>query len=216
MSRQNCKYLFLLLFISLSQFAFSQDDRFGFFLEYAPNFSQTSEEESNKIKISHNYTVRLTYRATDRLHATMGFGLLNTGGTQFQDFANQTFQGQVEIKTIRTYNYLYIPIGVKINCSKFYVLPEIGLGAMLSNKNKKTSTRLWNNNEKIIEETSLDAEEFNAFTFPLLLSIGKDFELGNYLVSAGVKGYYGLNRIAKSEESNDHYFGAGFLLAIQL
>ena len=215
MSYTNLKYLFLLL--SLSQTAFSQESKFGFSLEYAPTLSQlTNEAEIGQFKIGHNATFRISYNANSKINPTVGLGLLNTSEIQFQDFSRQPFQGQIEVENIYNYNYLYIPIGAKIKCAKFYLLPEIGFGVIVSNNMKRITTRPMLNNERIVERISLNPEESNKLTIPLSLSIGRDFKLGNYSLSTGVKGYYGLNEITKTNLINGHYFGIGLTLTIHL
>lgn len=217
MSYSNLKYLFLFLLSSLSQTAFLQENKLGFSLEYAQTLSRlTNGQEIEKFKTSHHATFRISYNAKGNINPSVGLGFLNTGGRQFKDFSKQIFQGQIEVENIYHYNYLYIPIGAKIKFYQFYVLPELGFGVMVPSNIKEITTRPNLNDERIIEIIPLHSEEFNAFTIPILLTIGTDFKLGNYSLSTGIKGYYGLNQVTKTELRNDHYFGIGLILAITL
>jgi hypothetical protein len=215
MNYASLKYLLLLLMFS--QTVFSQESKFDFTLAYSPTTSRlTNGEENEKSKIGHNAIFRITYSAKGIIDPTVGLGFLNTGEEEFLDFSNEIFQGQIEIENIHNYNYLYLPIGAKINFSRFYLLPEIGLGVMVSNRTKQITKRPIVSDEKTVQLISLDSEAFNALTFPLLLSLGTDFKVGNYSLSTGVKGYYGLNQVVKTDRRNDHYFGIGLNLALNL
>lgn len=217
MNNAKLKYFFLLLSLGFSQTIFSQGNKFGYTLEYIPSLTRlTQGEEIEKFNYGYNAVFRISYNTKANINPTVGLGFLNTGGIQIQDFSRELFQGQVEIKNNHNYNYLYIPIGAKINFSKFYVLPEIGFGIIVSNRIKQIKKYPIVSDERIIEVTSLDLETFSPLTIPLILSIGKDFKLGNYSFSTGVKGYYGLNQIARNQQRNDHYFGFGLILAMNL
>mgnify|MGYP001796942265 CR=1 FL=1 len=126
------------------------------------------------------------------------------------------FQGQIQIENIHNFNYLYIPIGAKINFFKFYLLPEIGVGINVSNRIKQLRTYPILSEEKHLQILPLDSEKFNALTIPVMLSIGTDFKLDDYSFSTGLKGSYGLNQVAKDPVRNDHYVGIGLILAMNL
>lgn len=217
MGNANMKYLFLLLSLVVSQTICSQENRFGLTVEYVPGLSKfTPGEEFEKHNYSHNAILRVSYNTKGSIKPTVGLGFLNTSGIEFEDFSREIFQGQIEIKNIHQYNYLYIPVGAKINFSKFYVLPEIGFGMIVSNRIKQIKKHPMVSDEEFIQVLSHDLEEFNTLTIPAILSIGRDFEWGNYSFSTGIKGYYGLNQISKYQQRNDHYVGVGLILAINL
>lgn len=108
MSYVNLKHLLLFLLLSLSQTAFSQENKFGFTLEYVPSFSRLINVEGiKKFKNSHNATFRISYSAKEEIDLTVGLGFLNTGGIAFEGFSNQIFQGQIEVENIYNYNFTF-------------------------------------------------------------------------------------------------------------
>ena len=213
----NFKYLLLFLLLTFAQTIFSQENKFGLTIEYAPSVSRfTRGGDIEKFNFSQNAVLRVSYNTEGNINPTLGLGFLNTSGIQFHDFSRELFQGQIEMKSIHNYNYVYIPIGVKIDFSTFYLLPEIGFGVIVSNRIKQIKKYPIVNDERIVQVVSRDLEVFNTSTIPVMLSIGKDFKLGDYSFSTGVKGYYGLNQVTRDRQRNDHYFGVGLLLAINL
>lgn len=216
MNTKEIKYLILFLFVSISQTPFSQENRkFKLTVEYSPNYSKLTDEVVNeRFKLSHNALLRINYNTKGNIKPTIGLGFLNTGELESSEIGGQL--GIESIKFIHNYNYLYIPIGAKINLGNLYLLPELGIGINLSNKTKQVTEFTNGETEKETIDEQLVFDEFTKMSIPLSLSVGTDLELFGKSFSTGLKGYYGLNQVVKDVPRNNHYFGIGLILAMNL
>ena len=115
-----------------------------------------------------------------------------------------------------SYNYVFVPLGAKISFGDFYVLPEIGLGIKISSITKTKSTFDNGDTEVDSRGNTLFSGEYNTFSIPFSLSIGKEFLIGSVSFSAGLKGYYGINQIVKNVPRSNHYFGLGLIFGVKL
>ena len=216
MKTRKVKYLVLLFVIGVFQSLFSQDNKkFSLTIEYSPNYSRlTNEVVNERFKLSHNALLRVSYNANGKIKPTIGFGFLNTGELERSDIGGQL--GIETISFIHNYNYLYVPIGAKISLGQFYVLPEVGLGVNISNKTKQI-TEFTNGDTKkeTIDEQPI-AGDFNNLSIPISISVGTDFKIASKSFSTGIKGYYGLNQVVKDVPRENHYFGIGLIIAMNL
>jgi len=217
MNRYLIFFLSILFSISLIQPLWTQGDKTTLTIEYSPNFSKVTNASillNQTYKLSHNALLRLEYDSGGKIVPTIGLGFFNTGES------NQTkIRGESDldrVKTIENHNYLFIPLGAKISFGDFYVLPEIGLGIKISSTVKTINT--FDNGETNVEsrDNTLFSGEYNQFSIPFSLSVGKEFMVGSLNCSAGVKGYMGINEIVKNVPRNNHYFGLGILLGVRL
>ena len=193
---------------------FSQTKRFSMTIEYSPNLSGITDEVVNeKYKISHNAVLRIEYKTNTKIQPTIGLGFLNTGKFWIWEVRAA---GIDEFNFINNYNYIIIPIGAKINLGRFYFLPEIGFGLNFSNKTKRITKYTNGEIEKETIDEKLNSEEFNRVSIPILIGLGKEFQIGGKSFEVGVKGYYGLNNVVKDVPRNNHYYGFGFLFGILL
>lgn len=210
------KYLILFLLLSISQTLFSQENnKFRLTVEYSPNYSRLTDEVVNeRFKLSHNALLRISYNSKGKLKPTIGLGFLNTGELERSEIGGQL--GIESVKFIRNYNYIYIPIGIKIKFNKIYLLPELGIGVNISNKTKQITEFTNGEKEKKTRDETLITGEFNKTSIPISLAIGADYSIGNKSFSTGIKGYYGLNQVVKDVSRNNHYFGIGLVLAMNL
>lgn len=215
MNTKEIKYLILFLLVSTSQTLFSQENNFNLTIEYSPNYSRlTNEVVNEKFKLSHNALLRISYNTNGKIKPTFGIGFLNTGESESSEIGGQF--GIESVKFIHNYNYLYIPIGAKINLGKLYLLPELGIGLNFSNKTKQITEFTNGETEKETRDEQLVVGEFNKISIPLSLSVGTDLELFGKSFSTGLKGYYGLNQVVNDVPRNNHYFGIGIILAMNL
>jgi len=215
MIRKEIKYLILFLLVSTSQILFSQENKFNLTIEYSPNYSGlTNEVVNEKAKLSHNALLRISYNTNGKIKPTIGLGFLNTGESENSEIGGQL--GIESIKFIQNYNYLIVPIGIKYTVGKLYVLPELGIGINISNKTKQITEFSNGETEKETRDAGLNSGEFNKLSIPISLSIGTDLELFGKSFSTGLKGYYGLNQVVKDVPRNNHYFGIGLILAMNL
>lgn len=207
--------LILLLLLCASQALFAQDNKFTFTLEYSPNYSKLTDEwVDGKHKLSHNALLRLSYNNIGKFKPTIGISFLNTGELIKVDAYGHS--GFDNLKFIYSHNYLVIPMGIKYTIGKVYVLPEVGVGINISNTTK-TVTKFTNGDKKSESMNStLNAGSFNKWSIPLSLSIGTDIDLLGMSFSTGLKGYYGLNQVIEDVPRNNHYYGIGLILAINL
>ncbi len=210
------KYLILFMVLGVFQSLFSQDHKkFSLTIEYSPNYSRlTNEVVNERFKLSHNALLRMSYLSNGKIKPTIGLGFLNTGELERSDFGGQL--GIETIKFVHNYNYLYVPIGAKISLGQFYVLPEIGLGINISNKTKQITEFTNGDIEKETIDIQLIAGEFNNLSIPISLSVGTDFKIASKSFSTGIKGYYGLNQVVKDVPRDNHYFGIGLIIAMNL
>lgn len=204
------------MIIGVSQTLFSQENKkFGLTIEYSPNYSRlTNEVVNERFKLSHNALLRMSYNSVGKIKPTIGLGFLNTGELERSELGGQL--GIESIKFIHNYNYLYIPIGAKINLGQFFVLPEIGLGINISNKTKQITKFTNGQTEKETRDEQPNSGKFNNLTIPIALSVGTDFQMAGKSFSTGMKGYYGLNQVVKDVPRDNHYFGIGLLIAMNL
>ncbi|MCC6818323.1 MAG: outer membrane beta-barrel protein [Bacteroidia bacterium] len=205
----------LLVLTIVAQSLFSQNNKFGLTIEYSPNYSRLSDEILNeKFKLSHNVLLRLNYKSDSNIKPTLGLGYFNTGEL------NQTVIGGTlgieSIKYFHNYNYVYLPLGAKINLGNLYLLPEIGIGINLSNKMKRVIEFTNGKTENETIDEHLNSGEFNKLSIPISISAGTDFKFGTKRFSTGLKGYYGLNRVVEDVPRNNHYYGIGLLVAMNL
>lgn len=54
------------------------------------------------------------------------------------------------------------------------------------------------------------------FSIPVSLAVGTDFKLAGISFSTGIKGYYGLNQVVRDVPRDNHYYGIGLLVAVNL
>ena len=216
METKKVKYLILFMVVGVFQSLFSQDNkRFGLTIEYSPNYSRiTNEVVNERFKLSHNALLRMSYHANGKIKPTIGLGFLNTGELESSELGGQL--GIESIKYIHNYNYLYIPIGAKISLGQFYVLPEIGLGINVSKKTKQITEFTNGETEKETREETFNSGKFNNVTIPVSISVGTDFRMAGISFSTGIKGYYGLNQVVKDVPRDNHYFGIGLILAMNI
>jgi hypothetical protein len=215
MNAKEIKYLILVILVSTSQVLFSQDNKFNLTLEYSPNYSRLTDEVVNeKFKVSHNALLRISYNTDGKIKPTIGLGFLNTGEMESSELGGQL--GIESVKFVQNYNYIQIPIGMKFELGKLYLLPEVGIGINLSNKTKQVTEFSDGETEKETRGQQLNFGEFNKISIPISLSIGTDFLLGNKSFSSGIKGYYGLNQVVRDVQRDNHYFGIGLILAMNL
>lgn len=214
MNPMKVKYLILLMIVGMSQSLFSQENnKFGLTFEYSPNYSKITDEFVNaKFKLSHNILLRISYKAHEKIKPTIGLGFLNPGELfQTEIVGDSEFES---LMFIHSNNYMYVPFGVKINLDQFYFLPEIGLGINISNTTKQFIKYSNGDTEIKWRDQSLINGKFNKLSIPISLSVGKDYKFDCILLSAGIKGYYGLNQVVNGVSRDAHYFGIGVMIAI--
>lgn len=216
MKTKKVKYLVLFMVIGVFQSLYSQNNKkFSLTIEYVPNYSRLTNEVINeRFKLSHNALLRISYHTKGKIKPTIGLGFLNTGELERSDIGGQL--GIESIKFIHNYNYLYVPIGAKINFGQLFFHPEIGLGVNTSNKTKQITEFTNGDTEKETIDEQLIAGEFNNLSIPISLSVGTDFKIASKSFSTGIKGYYGLNQVVKDVPRNNHYFGIGLIIAMNL
>ena len=183
--------------------------------EFLQPFSKLTDEIVNeRFKLSHNGLLRIQYNSKHKFNPTFGLGFLNTGELEKSDIGGQF--GIEEVKFIRNHNFLYIPVGVKINFDKFYLLPEVGFGYSISNTKKQVINYTNGETEKVKLDETLLVGDYNKYVIPISLIIAKEFGIGSKTISTGLKGYYGMNKVVKDVPRNNHYFGIGIVLALNL
>ncbi len=216
METKKVKYLILLMVLGVFQSLFSQDNKkFSLTIEYSPNYARlTNEVVNERFKLSHNALLRISYHTNGKIKPTIGLGFLNTGELERSDIGGQF--GIESIKFIHNYNYLYVPIGAKINFGQLFFHPEIGLGVNISNKTNQITEFTNGDTEKETIDEQLIAGEFNNLSIPISLSVGTDFKIASKSFSTGIKGYYGLNQVVKDVPRDNHYFGIGLIIAMNL
>ncbi|MEE9437776.1 MAG: hypothetical protein V3V14_02170 [Saprospiraceae bacterium] len=196
MNTKEIKYLILFILVITSQILFSQENKFSLTVEYSPNYSRlTNQVVNEKFKLSHNALLRISYNTNGKIKPTIGIGFLNTGESESIEIGGQL--GIESIKSIHNFNYLYIPIGAKINVGKLYLLPELGIGINISNKKKQITEFTNGETEKETNDEQLNFGEFNKISIPISLSVGTDFTIGNKSFSSGLKGSYGFRSSCK-------------------
>ena len=207
--------LILFLLVCTSHAIFSQGDaKFKLTLEYSPNYSKvTSGFERIGSKVSHNALLRINYIANGKVEPTVGIGFMNTGDLTTSEPGGQL--GFESIRIVNSYNYLYVPIGVKFNFGNLYLLPELGIGLNIFNRTKTEATFINGETELRIADLQATSGEVNQWSVPISLSFGFDFVLGTRSFSTGVKGYYSLNQLV-NEGLRNHYHGIGLILATRL
>ncbi len=195
----------------------TQGNKTSLAFEYSPNFSKVTNASillNQKYKLSHHALLRLEYDSGGKIVPTIGLGFFNTGESFKTEIRGESDLDKV--KTIDSHNYVFIPLGAKISFGNFFVLPEIGLGIKISSTTKTINT--FDNGETSVEssDNTLLSGEYNKFSIPFSLSIGKEFIIGSLTCSAGFKGYYGINEVVKNVPRSNHYFGLGVLLGVKL
>jgi hypothetical protein len=215
MNIKKIKYLILYILLSSFQILFSQEKKFGITVEYSPNYSKLTDEVVNeRFKLSHNALLRISYNTNGKIKPTIGLGFLNTGELEKSEIGGQL--GIESVKTIHNYNYLFVPIGVKINFGRLYLLPEMGFGINLSNKTKQITKYTNGEIKKETRDEQLIFGKFNKLSIPMSLSFGIDFMVGNISFSTGLKGYLSLNQVVRDVPRKNQYFGFGLILAVNL
>ena len=215
MKKNTINYLILILLLSITQTLLSQENKFNLSVEYSPNYSRLSNEVVNeKFKLSHNALLRIRYNTNGKIKPTIGLGFLNTGEFESSQIGGQL--GIESVKFIQNHNYLMVPIGFKYSIGRLFILPEIGFALNISNKTRQITQFSNGETERETRDMGLNTGEFNKLTIPILVSIGTDLELLGKSFSTGFKGYYGLNQVVNNVPRNNHYFGFGILLAMNL
>jgi len=199
-----------------SSLLFSQEKKFGLTIEYAPNYSKLTNEGliDEKFKLSHNALVRISANTDGNLKPTIGLGFLNIGDVVTSPIGGQL--GIESIKYIDNHNYIYIPVGAKINFGTLFLLPELGIGVNLSNRTTQITRYTNGETEKESRDQQLYGGKFNKISIPMFLSFGTDFMVGKQSFSTGLKAYYGLNQVVRNVPRKNHYFGFGLILAMNL
>lgn len=209
------KSIVIYFIVSISQILYAQKNKFEVTIEFSPNYSGITDEVVNEnLKLSYNALIRIAYNQKGAIKPTIGFGIFNAGTVINSEIGGQL--GIESIKFINNSNYIYIPIGAKIDLPRIYFQPEVGVGINISNRTKQETTFSNGEVENETKDSQLNFGEFNSTIIPISLVIGTDFEIGNTSMSTGVKGYYSLNSVVKDVPRNNHYFGLGLILAINL
>lgn len=215
MKRNTINILISVLSIFSAQRLLAQENKFLLSIEYSPNCSKITDEVANeKYKLSHNALIRIEYNTKGKIKPSLGLGYLNTGELEKSEIGGQ--QGIEEVKFIHNYNYLFIPIGAIIKFGKFYFLPEIGLGVNISNNTRQITKFTNGETKKETRDETLISGEFNKLSIPLSLSVARQISIGSKSFSTGLKGYYGINKVVRDVPRNNHYFGLGVILAMNL
>lgn len=212
---KKCTLYSLVFFVIVSVFQSlhaQESKRFDLSLEYSPNFSIVTDEFIyENFKLSHNALLRIAYKGDLNFEPTIGIGFMNTGNLAETNHGGHL--GIESFKEIRNYNYMFIPVGAKINRGKFYFLPEIGLGVYLFNRKKQIITFTSGETKK---ETFVEIPihgKFNRIFIPLSMTLGYRFSGVAKTFSTGMKSYYGLTRVVKGAPRSGHHFGIGLFLA---
>lgn len=209
------RFLLIAFLLSNVYTAFGQENKFYLVFEYSPSFSGITDAIVNeRSKLSHNALFRLFYDTNGNVKPTIGMGILNVGSETFSDVNGQF--GIESVKFVNNHRYLHIPLGMKITFSELFILPEIGLGINLSNKNTQFTKFSNGETEKITRDQQLLSGEFNGLTIPVGLSFGADLKLWTRPFSIGLKAFYGLNQVLNNVPRNNHYLGVGVVLAMKL
>jgi len=145
---------------------------------------------------------------------SLGIGFLKTGERSTQVFSDIIGAQSITFKDL--YNYLTLSLGAKIKVRSLYVLPEIGIGINLSNKLRRIIRFSDGDVERETFDGALIFGSFNRITVPVAVTIGKEFSVGSQVLAAGIRSYYGLNRVIRDLPRNGHYFGIGLNLGIAL
>ncbi len=206
--------IFISLFLSLQLPA--QSNRFSLMLEYTPHFSKMSNELIDEnYKLSHLGFVKVVYTTQGVLNPSIGLGWMNTGEKIVSDLDGQF--GIEQLQFNHNYNYIIIPIGLKMNFDEFFFIhPEFGLGYNLSNRLKQITT--FSNGDKEIERNEFNVifAEFNKIALPIFLTIGTHLDLGKTSLLIGMKGYYNMNQVLKDVPRKNHSYGFGISLGLQI
>ncbi len=208
-------YILLSVFLSVYTLVLTgQNSRYAFSLEYSPHCSKITDNFiSEKLKISHNIFLKSEYISNGTIHPVFGIGFLNTGEKETSEIRTLDIE-EVIIK--HHYNYLLFAFGASIKVQGFYLNPELGVGYNISNK-MMTITQYSNGKvEKKYRDEDLFSGEFNSISFPFLLSLGYEFQIGKVGLLSGLKGYYGMNKIVDDSPRKGHYYGFGLFLGIKL
>ncbi len=206
--------MMIVLIFAVTSHSFSQENQFSLEIEYSPNLSKMTDEFiPAEGKFSHNVLLRLQYDFKSAVIPTIGMGFLNVGEARRSElrFPNMT-TGESRISY--NYNYAIIPIGLRISIGKFYVLPEIGPGIYVFNRTYSVLKESGEKTKRSSEEEVLHQGKFNRLTFPVFLSLGRYFPIGQVSILAGVKGYYGLNPIIENAPRNAKYYGVGLIVGV--
>ena len=194
--------------------AIAQDNsrRFDLEVEYSPNYSKlTNEIVEERLKISHNALLRVTYLTGGRLQPSAGIGFFNTGEVEKDKIIGDS---ELEsVKFIQNYNYIYVPVGIRVDLDNFYLRPELAMAIALVHRSKVIAKEIDGERRVYKSEAELASGEFNKVAFPLSLAIGKDFKLAKLSLSSGLKGYYGLNQVVRNVRRDNHFFGFGLFVA---
>lgn len=202
------RFLFTLILILNVLLVFSQEKKWKMAIEYSPNYSNLKDDLiKGQYKLSQYVAFRLSNNSSLKITPTVALAFINTGEHREQDRGG--LFGVEFVNTNYNYNYLFVPLGSQIYLGAWYLLPEAGVALNLTNKIRQT-VELTNGDifrEKIKEE--LPTGKFNKLSFPVSFSLGSDFKLAKHKFSAGVKAYFGLNRIAVGVPRSAHYYGFG-------
>lgn len=204
-----------LLFIFLLNISLSaQERKFSVVIEYSANLSKvTNSQGRNKDKLSHMGFLKLEYETNKIIKPLIGIGFLNTGEIEEDRPINFDI---VYYCGVLNYNYLVIPVGASISVRSFFINPEIGVGYNLSDQVTQRITYVTGEVEVGKREIGGDQRPINKFSVPVFLTIGKDFKIGNKLLSTGLKGYFGLNQIMDDNNRNHHYYGVGISVGLKI
>lgn len=206
-------FFILLLFFSLN--SFGQDNKFSFRFEYVPSYSLlTNPYLSSDYKLSFQIGLGVDYELKEKITYTMGLFFLNTGETLNSSYEGAT--GTIDAIYRYNFNYLTIPLGLKFNFNSFYVHPEIGFAFSFLDRYKKILIDPAGEKEVMVDDEYPSGGELNNVTFPLMLTVGNELDLGKLHLLLGIKGTYGLNPVWNKWVRDRHYYSFGLLLGVKL
>jgi hypothetical protein len=204
-------FILIVLFISFNHNLCAQENAFILSLDYSLNFSAITDEiVSEDAKLSHNAFAKIEYSLSENLSLVSGLGFLNTG-TVIESNLGGTL-GIEKFTIVSNYNYIIIPIGIKYYFGKFFLAPEIGFGILVHEMEKLTREYSDGSKETEKRKGEFYSGEINQFSIPLILSIGRNFNIKNFDFYLGFKGFYSLTEVVKNVPRNNHYFGLGLLI----
>jgi len=196
---------------------YSQPDKLTYSFDYTPTNSKiTYGLMEQDFKFSHQFFIKAGYGFSRKTNLTVGLGYMNVN-----EMRTINLDGQLDIEYIESFihrNYIIAPVGVKYSMGSFFIHPEIGFGINVYNVGPPVKQISYLSNGEVVVQRYNDNfsnREYNRFTFPAYLTIGKEINLKKTTLLLGLKGYYSLESIAEYGFQQQHYLGFGASLGVR-
>ncbi len=213
----NKRFSLILTLILLPLFCISQvENKFHLRLEASPSFSKIKPTElfPSEYILCFNAHLNVEFPLSSKVTLLTGIGVLNTGEKRSKEI---DFMDIDKTKTRNDFYFVSIPLGIKYYINRFFISPQASISIFVYDREKHTVFYQDGEVETERRRVELYDSDFNRITFPLILSLGKEFNIGKTEYLLGARAYYSMNElITNTPLRSNKYFGLGLLFGVKL